>query len=63
MHAGAGVNVTKYLGFITLLFVVFMMGASGFALFTSRIAWPEFLALWAAPLGMVITYWFKGQQP
>ena len=62
MPAGADMNVTKYLGFITLLFLAFMLIASGFALYTARINWSEFLALWGAPLGMVIAYWFKGRE-
>lgn len=54
--------IDRFLGIVTLVLVVFMMSASGFALYTAHVSWAEFLALWGTPFGIVIGYWFKGQQ-
>ena len=62
MHAGAGVNVTVYLGWVTLLLVGGVLGVSAYGVYADGLTLKEFLSQWMPIATLILGYWFKGRE-
>ncbi len=64
MHAGAGVNVTVYLGWVTLLLVAAVQAVSAYGVYADDLTIKDYLSVWSPIATLVLGYWFRGaQQP
>ena len=62
MHAGVRVNVTVYLGWITLLLVGGVLAVSAYGVMADALTLKEFLAQWMPIATLILGYWFKGRE-
>ena len=63
MHAGVRVNVTVYLGWITLLLVGGVLAVSAYGVMADALTLKEFLAQRMPIATLILGYWFKGREP
>ena len=56
-------NVTKFMGWLTLILLVGMMAASTWMFAVGQIAADDFLNLWAPLLTLAVGWWFGRQGP
>lgn len=56
-------NVTKFMGWLTLILLVGMMAVSTWMLADEQINGRDYLALWSPLLSMAVGWWFGRQGP
>ena len=55
-------NVTVYLGWVTLLLVGGVLVVSGYGVYADALTLKEFLAQWMPIATLILGYWFKGRE-
>lgn len=55
-------NVTVYLGWVTLLLVGGVLAVSAYGVMSGVLSLKDFLAQWMPIATLILGYWFKGQQ-
>ena len=55
-------NVTVYLGWVTLLLVGGVLAVSAYGVTTDVLSLKDFLAQWMPIATLILGYWFKGRE-
>lgn len=58
-------NVKKFMGWMTLILLVWMLGASTWLLADEQLNGRDYLALWSPLVSMAVGWWFgrQGNEP
>jgi hypothetical protein len=56
-------NVTKFMGWLTLILLVGMMFASTWLMLDNQITGRDYLAMWTPLLTLAVGWWFGRQGP
>lgn len=54
-------NVTVYLGWVTLLLVASVQAVSAWGVYSDAMSIKEYLTVWSPIATLVLGYWFRGQ--